>query len=315
MGGEGSEAEEGAGDGDLVALGEGDDLLFGSGLDDAVAGENDGLFGLLDELDGLLERGGLGAEHGMGTRGGGSGGGEVEGSGGLLGVLGDVDEDGPGASGLRDLEGETDCRRDVFGAGHKEVVLGDGQGDAGDVDLLKCIAAEDLGGDLAGDGDDGDAVEHGGGYAGDQVCRTRPGGGHADADFARGAGVAVGHVRGALLVADEDVVDGELAQGVVDGQDGSAGVAEDAVYTLADQGGPEDFGSGEGGVLIFVVRHVYFPRSSLLPFKLFAKIVVDHAVGRAETRFVEIDSVNSSFAGVIFIPNHSKRPEINGNEV
>ncbi len=38
MGGEGSEAEEGAGDGDLVALGEGDDLLFGSGLDDAVTG-------------------------------------------------------------------------------------------------------------------------------------------------------------------------------------------------------------------------------------------------------------------------------------
>ncbi len=221
---------------------------------------------MLDELDGLLERGGLGAEHGMGTRGGGSGGGEVEGSGGLLGVLGDVDEDGPGASGLRDLEGETDCRRDVFGAGHKEVVLGDGQGDAGDVDLLKRVATEDLGGDLTGDGDDGDAVEHGCGYARDEVCRTRPGGGHADADLARGAGVAVGHVRGALLVADEDVVDGELAQGVVDGEDGSARVAEDAVYALASQGGPEDFGSGELRVLIGRVVGLRHFVPQLLPY-------------------------------------------------
>ncbi len=105
MGGEGSEAEEGAGDGDLVALGEGDDLLLGSRLDDAVAGEDEGLLGLLEEFDGLLERGGLGLEHGVGTRGGGCGGGEVKGGGGLLGVLGDVDKDGAGAAGLGDLEG------------------------------------------------------------------------------------------------------------------------------------------------------------------------------------------------------------------
>jgi hypothetical protein len=57
-------------------------------------------------------------------------------------------------------------------------------------------------------------------------------------------------VGGALLVADEDVVDGELAQRVVRprGQDGSAGIAEDGGDALADpEGGPEDFGSGEGG--------------------------------------------------------------------
>ena len=35
------------------------------------------------------------------------------------------------------------------------------------------------------------------------------------------------------------------------GQDGSAGIAEDGGDALADEGGPEDFGSGEGGVLIF----------------------------------------------------------------
>ena len=44
---------------------------------------------------------------------------------------------------------------------------------------------------------------------------------------------------------------GELAQGVVDGQDGSAGIAEDGGDAFAGERGPEDFGSGEGGVLIF----------------------------------------------------------------
>ena len=151
---------------------------------------------------------------------------------------------GPGRPVGGDLEGFADGGRDVFGAGDEEVVLGDGQGDAGDVDLLERVGAEDFGGDLAGDADDGDGVEHGRGDAGDEVGGAGAGGGDGDADLARGAGVAVGHVRGALLVADEDVVDGELAQRVVGGQDGSAGIAEDGGDALADEGGPDDFGSG-----------------------------------------------------------------------
>ena len=58
-------------------------------------------------------------------------------------------------------------------------------------------------------------------------------------------------MRGALLVSDEDVVDGgELAQGVVDGEDRAAGVAEDGGGAFAGEGGPEDFGAGEGRVLV-----------------------------------------------------------------
>ena len=95
--------------------------------------------------------------------------------------------------------------------------------------------------DLSGDADDGDGVEHGGGDAGDEVGGAGAGGGDADADLARGAGVAVGHVRGALLVADEDVVDGELAQGVVGGEDGSAGVAEDLGRRLRRRAWPRGF--------------------------------------------------------------------------
>ena len=64
-----------------------------------------------------------------------------------------------------------------------------------------------------------------------------------------GAGVNVGRVGGALLVAGEDVVDGgEFAQGVVDGEDRAGRVAEDGGRAFVGEGGPEDFGAGEGGV-------------------------------------------------------------------
>ena len=155
--GEAAEAEQRAGDGDLLALGEGEDLGFGAGVRDAVAGEDDGLLCGLDEFDGLLDRGGFGAQHGVRAVGRGRGGFEVERCGGLLRVLGDVDEHGAGPAGLRDLEGLADGGGDVFGAGDEVVVLGDGQGDAGDVDLLERVGAEDLAADLAGDGDDGNA--------------------------------------------------------------------------------------------------------------------------------------------------------------
>ncbi len=85
------------------------------------------------------------AEHGVGTIGVGLGGVEVEEGGGLLGVLGDVDEHGAGAAGAGDLKSLANGGGDVFGAGDKEVVLGDGQGDAGDVDLLEGVAAENFG--------------------------------------------------------------------------------------------------------------------------------------------------------------------------
>ena len=71
--------------------------------------------------------------------------------------------------------------------------------------------------------------------------------GHAN--FARGARVAVGHVRRALLVADEDVADGEFAQRVVDGQNRAAGIAEDLAHAFAFERGPDDFCAGETGGL------------------------------------------------------------------
>jgi hypothetical protein len=82
------------------------------------------------------------------------------------------------------------------------------------------------------------------GERGDHVQRARAAGGEADADFAGGAGVAVGHVAGALLVADQDVVElGVAGQGVVDGQVGAAGVAEDQVNAFSFKGSQQQFSS------------------------------------------------------------------------
>ena len=126
-------------------------------------------------------------------------------------------------------------------------MLGDGQGDAGDVDFLKGVGAENLAGDIAGDADDGDGVQHGGGDAGDEVGGAGAAGGDGDAHLARCAGIAVGHVRGPLLVADEDMVNGKLAQRVIDRQDGAAGIAEDGGDAFAHQRGPHDLRAGEAG--------------------------------------------------------------------
>ena len=126
-------------------------------------------------------------------------------------------------------------------------MLGHGQSDAGDVDFLERVGAEDFRGDVAGDADQRNGIEHGRRDAGNEIGGAGAAGGDGHADLARGARVAVGHVRCALLVTDEDVVNGKLAQRVVDRQDGSAGITEYGFNALADQRGPHDFSTGEAG--------------------------------------------------------------------
>src|SRR5258705_2104790 len=160
MCGDAAEAEERAGDGDLLAFGEGENLGFGAGVRDAVAGEDDGLLCGFDELDGLLDGRGFCAQHRVRAVGRGGGGFEVEGGGGLLRVLRYIHKYWTWTPGLCDLEGFAKGGGDVFGAGDEVVVLGDRQGDAGDVDLLEGVGAEDFAAYLAGDRHNGNGVEH-----------------------------------------------------------------------------------------------------------------------------------------------------------
>ena len=76
---------------------------------------------------------------------------------------------------------------------------------------------------VAGDRDHRDRVEQGRADPGDEVRGARAGRAHADADLAGGAGVPVGGVGAALLVADEDVAElGVVAEDVVERQDDAA---------------------------------------------------------------------------------------------
>ena len=98
--------------------------------------------------------------------------------------------------------------------------------------------------DLPGDAHHRDRIEHRGRDPCDEVRRPGTGRRHADADPARGARVPVGHVRGALLVANEDVADRRLEHRVVRGHDRPAGVAEDDLDPFASERLPENLCAG-----------------------------------------------------------------------
>ena len=87
---------------------------------------------------------------------------------------------------------------------------------------------------LAGDADERRRVHPGVGDRRDEVRRARAGRGDRDADLARGARVALGHVAGALLVPGEHVPDGRSArERVVGRQDRAAGDPEGDFDALA----------------------------------------------------------------------------------
>jgi len=128
-------------------------------------------------------------------------------------------------------------------------VLGHRQGDAGDVDLLERVLAEERGGHVAGDGHHRDGVELGVGDPGDEVRGGRARGAQAHAHLARGTGVPVRSMGGALLVADEHVTELRVvAQDIVERQDDAAGVAEQDVDALAQDRLHDDIGADPGAL-------------------------------------------------------------------
>jgi hypothetical protein len=158
-----------------------------------------------------------------------------------LGVLADVDQDGPWAAAAGDVEGLAYHLGDFVGAGHQVVVLGDRQSDAGHIRLLESIASDQVGVHLAGDTDERGRVHHSGGNAGHQVRRARAGGSHGHADLTGGAGIAVGHMRGALLVPHQDVVHRVFQHGIIDGHVRPARVAKNDFDALPDHALPKNF--------------------------------------------------------------------------
>jgi len=126
-------------------------------------------------------------------------------------------------------------------------MLCDGTRYLDDGGFLEGVGADHAAGDLAGDGDEGDAVEHGVGEAADEVGGAGAGGGDADAGDAGGTGVALGGEDATLLVAGEDVADGGGAgECLVDLHGSTTGVGEHVRHALPLQRLHEDVGALAG---------------------------------------------------------------------
>src|SRR5579859_2073437 len=242
---EAPDAEQGHGDGKIAGVNELIEYADGAGNHDAVPGEDERTLGGVEQLDGALKFGLIVVDAlalGGKLRNAGL---PIEIAGSLLGVLGDIDEYGTGASGIGDYKSFADGARDVLGARDDHVVLGDRHGDAGDIDFLKGVGTKELAADLAGDADDGRGIQHGGGDAGDHVGGAGSGSGHGNAHAAAGASIAIGHVGRALFVAHENVMQLGFAERVIDREDGAAGVAKKVAHAQFSERFAKYFCTGE----------------------------------------------------------------------
>jgi hypothetical protein len=141
--------------------------------------------------------------------------------------------------------------RDGVGFEHPLGPLGDG---ADHVELVVDVVeqAEVLADapavDLAGQKEDRGGAGIGGGQAGGRVVHPDAGDDHRHPRAPRGTGVAVGHVRRALLVAGDDVTDlGRIDQGVEGRHELVARKAEHHLDTLVDQLAGQGLAPGHGG--------------------------------------------------------------------
>ena len=140
---------------------------------------------------------------------------------------------GPGRPGLREMEGALDDARQVVDVIDAIHALAERPEDLElisvlvQVHFLVRVPAVVIGRDVAGDHDHRDRVERRIGHAGCGVGQAGAEVRQHDAGLARRARVAVGGMRGDLLVAGRDEPDAALAERVEKADDGVAAQAED----------------------------------------------------------------------------------------
>ena len=147
-------------------------------------------------------------------------------------VLGDVQQHRPGPARSGEQKGLPNGQGYVLGLHHELVVLGDRTGDADGVGLLERVRPDYGPAHLARDGHHRDRVHIGVAQGSHEVGGTRAAGDHDDARPARDLRVTLGHMAGALFVADEYVADGRVEDRVVSRQDGAARQAENDLGVL-----------------------------------------------------------------------------------
>ena len=116
-------------------------------------------------------------------------------------------------------------------------MLGHDAADLDDGRFLEGVGADHRRAHLAGDGDDGDAVQLGVGDAGDQVGGTGPAGCHTDTHLSGGSGVSLGGESPALLLPRQDHPDlvPEPRQGLVQRDAGPAWKGKNHLHPVIHQ--------------------------------------------------------------------------------
>ena len=126
-----------------------------------------------------------------------------------------------------------------------EAVLHDGARDTDHVGFLEGIGAHHAARHLAGQHHHRNRIHVGSGNAGNGIGRPRAGRHQHYTGLAGGAGVAVSHVSGSLLVTNQDVRHFRLfEQGIVDVQEGTARVPIDILNAFVTQRADDHFSAG-----------------------------------------------------------------------
>ncbi len=125
-------------------------------------------------------------------------------------------------------------------------------GDAHNVGLLEAVGTNNAARNLTGDNHQGHGVHIGGSDAGNRVGCTRARGNKNHAYFAGSTGIAICHMRGALLVACEHMVNLlAVVECVVDFDSLATRVAKDGVYAFCLKRGNDGLRTGECFAFVF----------------------------------------------------------------
>ena len=120
-------------------------------------------------------------------------------------ILGDIDQDRTRSAALRDGKCPAHGIDQLFDIFYDEIVFGDRHGHAGDVDLLKAVAAKQAHTNITGNGYHWDGIHECGRNTGYQVGSARAGSSQAYANLSRNSCITVRSMGCALLMGGQDV--------------------------------------------------------------------------------------------------------------
>ncbi len=232
--GECTQTHEGVGDGATHQINQ--STQFGRGLahEHAATGVDVGALGRLQQLQGLADLSTMATTHGVVgphfnvLR--------IAGVADLLErhVLGDVHHHRARTSRAGNVKRLFHGLSQVFDVLDQKVVFHDGARDAHGVALLEGIHANRRCGHLTRDDHHGDAVHVGRGNARDGIGYARTRGHQRHADITGGTRITIGGMHRGLFVSHQDVLNRVLlVDGVVDVEDGAAGIAPNVFHALS----------------------------------------------------------------------------------